>query len=49
MKDLISAGGYGFFLWMSYGMVLLCVALEVFSSRKRLRQQIKKILARISH
>lgn len=49
MKEILSAGGYGFYLWMSYGMVLLCVALEVLSSRKRLSNQIKKILMRIRH
>ncbi len=49
MKEIFEAGGYGFYLWMSYGMVLLCVVLEVLAGRKRLTTQIKKILMRIGH
>lgn len=49
MKELIYAGGYGFYLWMSYGMVALCLLIEVFAIRKRLVKQIKRILMRIEH
>jgi len=43
MKELLHAGGYGFYLWMSYGMVLLCLVLESTWCRKKLAKALKRI------
>ena len=29
MSDFLAMGGYGFYVWGSYGMTLLCIAVEV--------------------
>jgi len=33
--DFIAMGGYGFYVWMSFGLTLLCVVLEVWLLRRR--------------
>ena len=30
MTEFLAMGGYGFYVWGSYGVTLLCIALEVF-------------------
>ena len=30
MTDFLAMGGYGFYVWGSYGMTLLCIGVEVF-------------------
>ena len=29
LNEFLAMGGYGFYVWGSYGMALLCVALEI--------------------
>jgi heme exporter protein D len=43
MSDLISQGGYAFFVWSSYGMALILLILELV----QLRRQRRTILARL--
>jgi heme exporter protein D len=31
-------GGYGFYVWGSYGVALACLALEIFFLRRRARE-----------
>ena len=30
MSEFLALGGYGFYVWGSYGVAALCIALEVF-------------------
>jgi heme exporter protein D len=30
MTEFFAMGGYGFYVWGSYGMAVLCIVLEVF-------------------
>ncbi|MDT8363849.1 MAG: heme exporter protein CcmD [Nitrosomonas sp.] len=36
LSAFISMGGYGFYVWSSYGVALLCVVGEVFLVKRRL-------------
>ena len=31
LNEFLAMGGYGFYVWGSYGMVVLCIFLEVLS------------------
>ena len=35
MSEFLAMGGYGFYVWGSYGMAALCIVLEVFFLNKR--------------
>jgi heme exporter protein D len=37
--EFINMGGYGFYVWGSYGMVAAVLALEIFQLRSRARAQ----------
>ena len=37
--EFINMGGYGFYVWGSYGMVAVVLALEIFQLRSRARAQ----------
>jgi heme exporter protein D len=43
MSELFSQGGYGFYVWSSYGMGLILLVLELV----QLRRQRRTILARL--
>jgi heme exporter protein D len=34
MNDFLAMGGYGLYVWGSYGVAALCILLEVLSLRK---------------
>lgn len=38
MMDVIAMGGYGFFVWMSYGACAVAIAAEALSLRARRRR-----------
>jgi len=38
MKDWLSMGGYGFYVWSSYGMLALAIVIELFLLRRRRAQ-----------
>ena len=31
MSEFLAMGGYGFYVWGSYGVTALCIILEIFS------------------
>jgi len=35
VSEFLAMGGYGFYVWGSYGMTVVCLALEVFFLIKR--------------
>lgn len=37
LAEFFAMGGYGFYVWGSYGMTLVLVAIEVVAVRTRLR------------
>lgn len=37
-SEFWAMGGYGFYVWGSYGVTLACLALEVFFLRRRSRE-----------
>lgn len=39
VSEFINMGGYGFYVWGSYGMVAAVIALEVFQLRSRARAE----------
>ena len=30
VNEFLAMGGYGFYVWGSYGMAVLCIVLEIF-------------------
>ena len=38
MSDWLSMGGYGFYVWSSYGVLALAIAIELWLLRKRRAQ-----------
>ena len=38
MTEFFAMGGYAWYVWGSYGVTLLCLALEVFLVMKRSRE-----------
>lgn len=40
MNDLLNPGGYGFYLWMSFGMGIVLIALEILLCRRRHKKAI---------
>lgn len=48
-SDFIAMGGYGFFVWLSYGISLAALALLIWQSKnekKRIVANVKKRVAR---
>ena len=44
--EFLSMGGYGFYVWSSFGMTALVLALEIISTkrqRRALRQRLRQI------
>ena len=41
LDAFFAMGGYGFYVWGSYGMAVLCIFLEVFSLNKKEKQTMK--------
>ena len=37
MIDWLQMGGYGFYVWSSYGMLALAIAVELFALRRHRR------------
>ncbi len=35
MSEWLAMGGHGFYIWSSYAMMALCVAVELWSLRRR--------------
>jgi heme exporter protein D len=35
MSEFLAMGGYGFYVWGSYGVTALCICLEIFFLRSR--------------
>ena len=34
MSEFLAMGGYGFYVWGSYGVAALCIAIEIWTLRK---------------
>jgi len=34
VSEFLAMGGYGFYVWGSYGVAALCIAIEILSLRK---------------
>ena len=34
LNDFLAMGGYGFYVWGSYGVTALCIALEIWTLKK---------------
>lgn len=48
-SEFLAMGGYGFYVWLSYGLTFLAVGLLIWQSKRESRQilqQVKKDLAR---
>jgi heme exporter protein D len=45
MGDLLAMGGYGFYVWMSYGACALAIAAEAFALTARRRRAIDEARA----
>ena len=41
MTDWLAMGGYGFYVWNSYGVLALAIAIELWALRRR-RQQARE-------
>lgn len=37
MLDWLSMGGYGFYVWSSYGVLAIAIAIELFALRRHRR------------
>ena len=35
LDNFLAMGGYGFYVWGSYGVTALCIGLEIFSLKSR--------------
>jgi heme exporter protein D len=40
LSDFVNMGGYGFYVWSSYGMCAALVAAELWSARARRRRAV---------
>jgi heme exporter protein D len=34
MSEFLAMGGYGFYIWGSYGVAALCIAIEIWTLNK---------------
>ena len=48
MSDFFHMGGYGFFVWGSYGVAALALALEMVALRRRRRLALRGLRERTS-
>ncbi len=46
MKELFAAGGYGFYLWMSYAAVFIGILLETLGLRARFKRALNQLRMR---
>ena len=44
LSEFLAMGGYGFYVWTSYIVALIAVALEIVAVRARLRAAVKSAL-----
>jgi len=35
LSEFLDMGGYGFYVWGSYGVTALCICLEIFSLKQK--------------
>ena len=35
LNEFLAMGGYGFYVWGSYGIAVLCICLEIFLLKSR--------------
>ncbi len=47
MKEWLAMGGYGFFIWSSYGALALAIAIELWLLRRRRVQARARVLEMI--
>ncbi|ATW42758.1 heme exporter protein CcmD [Glaesserella parasuis] len=43
LSDFFSMGGYGFYVWLSYGITFLSVGLLVWQSKREIRQTLQLV------
>ena len=43
MSDWLAMGGYGYFVWSSYGMLALAIAIELWLLRRRRSRAITRL------
>lgn len=41
LSDFFAMGGYGFYVWLSYGITFLVIGLLVWQSRREIKQPLK--------
>lgn len=41
LSDFFAMGGYGFYVWLSYGITFLVIGLLVWQSRREVKQTLK--------
>jgi len=46
MSDFLAAGGYGFYLWMSYAAVFIGIVLETLGVRARFKRALQQLRLR---
>ena len=46
MSDFFAAGGYGFYLWMSYAAVIIGIVLETLGVRARFKRALQQLRLR---
>ncbi|AUI66137.1 MULTISPECIES: heme exporter protein CcmD [Glaesserella] len=43
ISDFFAMGGYGFYVWLSYGLTFLAVGLLVWQSKREIRQTLQLV------
>lgn len=46
MREFFAAGGYGFYLWMSYAAVFIGILFEVLGLRRRFKRALHQLRLR---
>ena len=49
MADFLAMGGYAQFVWSSFGLTLVVLILNIIAARRRLRDTLAKLEARLAH
>lgn len=52
IADFFAMGGYGFYVWLSYGITFVAVGILIWQSKREIRQtlrQVKKSQLREAH
>ena len=44
LSEFLAMGGYGFYVWTSYAVAAIAVALEILAVRARIRTAVKSAL-----